>query len=918
VNDHSLTNISDEPEVLRRLTEPQQERLTEILDEYLRKMELGEVQDRSELLAANPDLVEALTEYLTKLDELTRLVGGEPRSSEIVGKLLGDYRLVRELGRGGMGIVYLAQQVSLDRMVAVKLLPFASLLEPKYIERFKNEARAAAQLEHPNIVPVFSIGQEDGIHYYAMRYINGQSLDHVIASAKLSDREHSLKRTIATAQLTLLLQQFAEVAEALHRAHEYGIVHRDIKPSNLLLDLNHKLWLADFGLARFQTDRPLTRTGEMIGTMRYMSPEQAVGRSELIDHRTDIYSLGATLYEAITHEPAVVGSEGPGLLRVIEQDAPIRMRKLCPGLPIDVQTLVEKAMAKHRDDRYDSADLFAQDLRRASSGYPILANRVSRFVLARRWLEKRSRLLAAAAAIVLMGTIGLVISLFLINEQRSAAEANFAVAALNLKEAWAAVDDLSKTSDELAAVTGAEQARQQILRKTLEYYQRLSKNGEESMRGSDLALTYTRIGALTEQLQPTETAIGYYTQAQQLYERLDRRKLNLDEVRDVRRQQAENLNALGLACTKVGLQVDAAGAFEAALAIQREIIGPDAGEREHRIDLGLTKNNFGLLLQKSGEITQAEAAYREAIELLERASQEDLRDFRALRGLGAALTNLGSVQTAQDPRQAQATLMKALDVQLPMISKSGNKLRASLEVVATYISLGDALMKLEDWQGAEEANSNASKISHQLVTIAPKVSLYQQDLAVSLNNLGLALRAQNKLKDAMAAFSKSIELQSSRLDDDPQNSLLASNLGGTLSNLAMISHAQNDFQKACDDLRKAIKLHELAVEIEPSNTSYRQNLGKSLANLTQLLRQLRNSDGELETLRQRQTLWKNDPIELQSVAEELALLINRTPQLVDELNVALGQCKAAGVDIDLLLRRPAFQSLPQNLRDRLK
>ena len=220
-----------------------------------------------------------------------------------------------------------------------------------------------------------------------------------------------------------MLQQFAEVAEALHRAHEYGIVHRDIKPSNLLLDSSHKLWLADFGLARFQTDRPLTRTGEMIGTMRYMSPEQAVGRSELIDHRTDIYSLGATLYEAITYEPAVVGTEGPGLLRVIEQDSPTRLRKLCPGVPTDVQTLVEKAMAKHRDDRYGSADLFAQDLRRASSGYPILANRLSRFVLAWRWLEKRRKLVAAAAVVVLIGTIGLVISLLLINEQRSAAEA---------------------------------------------------------------------------------------------------------------------------------------------------------------------------------------------------------------------------------------------------------------------------------------------------------------------------------------------------------------------------------------------------------------------------------------------------------------------------------------------------------------
>ncbi len=923
MTDHSQTNVSDDPEVLRQLTEPQQERLTEILDDYLRRMEAGDVQDRSDLIAANPDLAEALQEYLTKLDELNRLVVGEPRSSEIIGKQLGDYRLVRELGRGGMGIVYLAQQISLDRMVAVKLLPFASLLEPKYIERFKNEARAAAQLEHPNIVPVYSIGQDDGIHYYAMRYINGQSLDKVISSARINDRELSRKRTVSPKDLTALLQQFAEVAEALHRAHEYGVVHRDIKPSNLLLDLNHKLWLADFGLARFQTDRPLTRTGEMIGTMRYMSPEQAAGRSELIDHRTDIYSLGATLYEALTHEPAVVGSEGPGLLRVIEQDAPTRLRKLCPSLPVDVQTLVEKAMAKHRDDRYVSADLFAQDLRRASSGYPILANRLSRLVVAWRWLEKRRNLLVAAAVIVLMATVGLSISLFLINEQRRIAETNFATAALNLKEAWAAVDDLSQTNDELAAVPGAEQVRQLILKKTLDYYQRLSKKGEGAMRRSDLALTYRRIGAWTEELQSTDSAIGYYVQAQNLYERLDSSELNPQEIQEVRRQQAENLNALGLAYTKIGRQIDATSAYESALAIQSEFVASIAAGREHRVDLGLTKNNYGLLMQTSGDFAKSEAAFREAIDLLKNASQEDPQDFRALRGLGAALNNLGSIQTARDPKQAKQTLLEALGVQLPMTTNSRYQLRASLDVVASYINLGDALSKDADWAGAEEAYRNAVDRSRQLFTVAPKVSLYRQDLAVSLNNLGLALRSQNKLKDAMQAFRESIDLQTLRFDEDRENATLASNLGSTLNNLGMVSLAQEDFQKASDEFRRAVTMHRFALDTEPTSTSYRQNLGKSLANLSQLLRQLKDAEGEVETLRERRALWKDEPANLQMVAEELATLVNRSrklvdEQLVDELVVVLGLCKAAGVKIDLLLNQPAFQSLSQSLRDHLK
>ena len=910
MTDYSQTDSSEDPAVLRQLTEAQRERLTEILDEFLRKMEAGDVQDRSELIAAHPDLGEALQEYLTKLDELNRLVAGEPRSSEIIGKQLGDYRLVRELGRGGMGIVYLAQQISLDRMVAVKLLPFASLLEPKYFERFKNEARAAAQLEHPNIVPVYSIGQDDGIHYYAMRYINGQSLDQMISSNQ--------QPTVAGEPLALLLQQFAEVAEALHRAHEYGVVHRDIKPSNLLLDLQHKLWLADFGLARFQSDRPLTRTGEMIGTMRYMSPEQAAGRSELIDHRTDIYSLGATLYEALSHQPAIVGTEGPALLRMIEQDSPVRLRRLCPNLPIDVQTLVEKAMAKHRDDRYATADLFAQDLRRASSGYPILANRLSWTVLTGRWLEKRRKLLVLAAAVVAMATIGLSISLFLINQQRSVAEANFKTAASNLKEAWAAVEDLNNTNDELAAVPGAEQVRQQIMKKTLDYYQRLSRNGGEAIRKSDRALTYSRIGALTEELDSTDAALEHYVQAQQLYAGLDTRELASSEVRSVRRQQAENLNAIGLANTKIGLTLEATAAYEAALAIQTEFVGTAADQNEHRVDLGLTKNNFGLLLQASGEITKAEEVFNEAIALLKTAADEDPKDIRALRGLGAALNNMGSIQIAENPTLAKRTLLAALDIQLPITSISRYRLRASLDVVASYINLGNAFSKMDEWAGAEDANVHAADISRQLVTIAPKVSLYRQDLAVSLNNLGLALRSQNRLKAALEAFRESIQLQTVRLGEDPKNAALASNLGSTLNNSALVFKAQNDSQNASDDFRRSIAMHRVALAAEPTNASYRENLGKSLANLSQLLRQLADNDAELDTFRQRLDLWKTDATHLQNLAEEMATLLHRSPQLMDELVKTVELCRAAGVKLDDLLTRPAFQWLSPKLRDRLQ
>jgi tetratricopeptide (TPR) repeat protein len=586
---------------------------------------------------------------------------------------------------------------------------------------------------------------------------------------------------------------------------------------------------------------------------------------------------------------------------------------------MDVQTLVEKAMAKHRDDRYASADLFAQDLRRASSGYPILANRLSLLVRAWRWSEKRRNLLVAAATVVFMATLGLAISLILINEQRSVAETNFKTAALNLKEAWAAVDDLSNTSDELAAVPGAEQVRQQILRKALAYYERLSrKRADESIRQSDLALTYSRIGALTKELDSAEAAIEYFVQAQQLYDGIDSRGADLVELDEVRRQQAENLNALGLAYTTIGRTSEAARVYEATLSIQTEALGLVSDKREYRVDLGQTKNNYGLLLRKSGEDAKAEALFMEAITLLATACEEDPNDIRARRLLGAALNNLGSIQIDRAPLQAQWTLREAIKVQLPMSTSGKYGLKASLDVVASYISLGSAYSKVEDWVAAEDANRHAAEMSRRLVNAAPNFSLYRQDLAVSLNNLGLSLRSQNKLNAAMEAFRESIDLQTSRVNEDPKNALLASNLGSTLNNLAMISRAQNELENASGEFRRAVTMQKRSLELEPKNASYRENLGKTLANLSQLLRQLRGTDAELETFRQRQELWKNDPENLQSIAEEVANLVYRNPQLVDELGVTLRLCQAAGVNVGDLMKRPAFQLLQPSLRDHLK
>jgi serine/threonine protein kinase len=356
---------------------------------------------------------------------------------------IGDFRIIREIGRGGMGVVYEAEQISLRRRVALKVLPFAAVLDPKHVTRFKNEAQAAANLDHPNIVSVYSVGCDRGIHYYAMQYVEGQSLAEVVEELRAGSKEEvgsacraepgnpvrsnyqgparqagptSLDTQPIAALSTLhapgsLLpagtprEHFRHVArlgiqaaEALHYAHEMGIVHRDIKPSNLLVDAHGHLWITDFGLATTQTDAGLTMTGDILGTLRYMSPEQAAGDRPKIDYRTDIYSLGITLYELITQRAAFPGTERPILLRSIVEDDPPAPRRIRADIPIDLDTIVQRATSKEPADRYASMAEFAADLRCYLESRPIRAKRKSILQNVSKWMRRHHHVTISAAA----------------------------------------------------------------------------------------------------------------------------------------------------------------------------------------------------------------------------------------------------------------------------------------------------------------------------------------------------------------------------------------------------------------------------------------------------------------------------------------------------------------------------------------
>lgn len=395
----SPPSLGDSP-LLEALTDEQQDRLTQLLDRYLSALEQGERLDEAALLAEHPDLREALKHYLQSLGQLQQLATAGQGSGAILptppldislSMRIGDFELIRQLGRGGMGIVYEAKQLSLSRRVALKLLPITSSLDARMIARFQHEARAAAALAHPNIVPVLMVGDDAGVHYYAMHLVEGLSLDEVIELVRAARVEARRPSYVASPEplrsdgclvplatnLSDYIKQVLRIglaaADALAAAHRAGVIHRDIKPSNLMVEPGGKTWITDFGLARLHDVSSLTQSGDLVGTLRYMSPEQARGTAGSIDHRTDIYSLGATLYELLTLHPAYSDYVGSQLLQQIASGPPVSIRKLCPEIPREVELVLCRAMAHQRDERYASASDFAADLARLIEGEPIPA-----------------------------------------------------------------------------------------------------------------------------------------------------------------------------------------------------------------------------------------------------------------------------------------------------------------------------------------------------------------------------------------------------------------------------------------------------------------------------------------------------------------------------------------------------------------
>ncbi len=809
--------------------------LATILESYLAALEQGDVPDREAFLAAHPRHAMALERYLPWIEMLHDVKPRSPRAplGASMPSRLGDFELVGEIGRGGMGIVYQAEQCSLKRRVALKVLPFASMLDERQLARFKNEAVAAAQLHHPNIVPIYGVGHEQGLHFYVMQLIDGQTLEQWLHAWRGEQEDSSADRAgAASIDYCKLARWIAVAASALDHAHHQGIVHRDIKPSNLMLDSDGKLWITDFGLARTPREASITATGELPGTLRYMSPEQLRSKPGIVDHRTDIYSLGLTLFELAVGRPAFDATTQQELMRQIDGDQVPSPRRLDARVPRDLESIILKATSKEPPERYGSAREMADDLLAFVEGRPTVARPATLRERGEKWVRRHVRLVASAATLLAAVLVCAVASALVVwraqgetSRALELASQNYQLAEEHLRDARAAVDDLfTGVAAQLSDVPGAEPVRRRLLEQALSYYQKfIARAGQNTSVRAETGAAYYRCGQIGEQLGDDQAALAAYRQADQIW---------VSAVDDsALRRRAMCQNNIGLIHLRAGRTAESERHLRDAITLARKQLEHDGNDDATRHGLALGYANLAMALGVGPRWAEARDLLEQAIDLHRSATQTS----EAARGdLAAAYNQLGYVCCQSSPADAERAFRQAADEfgrlarQQPRVLHWQSQLAASLSNLAA-LSGGEGRV--------EEAESNyrrAIEIQRELADRAPQVVAYTRELAVTQNNLGYLLSLGGRHQAAVEQFQNARENLSRLASAHRESPEYASRMGAVCNNLALVLESQGLYDRAAVLFEEAIDWQRGALALSPGWTAAQEYLDSHAANLQRL------------------------------------------------------------------------------------
>jgi serine/threonine protein kinase len=605
-------------------------------DEFLEQLSRGEAPDVDDFVRRYPEVGGVLPQVLPALQLLHAVPSasqGLIATAREAFEALGEFRIVREIGRGGMGIVYEAEQVSLGRRVALKVLPVTAGLDAKQLARFRIEAQVMAALHHAHIVPIFAVGCDRGVHYYAMQLIGGRSLaDRLREPDEGRGSELGAHGRFAPREAARLAMQ---AAEALEHAHGLGVLHRDVKPGNLLVDGLGHLWVTDFGLARLQGRGDLTDSGDLLGTLRYMSPEQAAG-GHVLDPRTDVYALGATLYEVLTARPSFDGVDRQDLLRRIAHIEPVSLRRLDPAIPRDLETIVGKAMAKEPERRYATARELADDLGRFLDDRPILARRPGVAERLARWSQRHRRASAIAAGLLVLATLAASGGMARLweEQQRTLTALHAAQEARSherqaLRFTFLAGDEIAGRALARIASPGPVPAPEDIrrdqvfCRKTRDYYEEIARRyRDDPEMQAIVAAADHRIGFIRTILQEPH-AEDAYRRSMALYHEL----LAVSPgSRELRVALALTYGDLSLLLRTTGSPMSRRDCLERLVALREGLVADFPNERDYRVSLTYFQAELAGLLESLGQAGKAEPIRRRLRDNLFQATRSDPGD----------------------------------------------------------------------------------------------------------------------------------------------------------------------------------------------------------------------------------------------------------------------------------------------------
>jgi eukaryotic-like serine/threonine-protein kinase len=853
-DDHAHSPLTTHHSPLIASHTPGDDELARVLDEYLAEVEAGRPVDAEEWIARHPALADRLRACLKGLQlveevaAVSRSTAAE-RSSCDGGPELGDFQIVRTLGHGGMGVVFEAVQRSLGRHVALKVLPFGAAFDPRQLARFRVESQAAAQLQHNHIVPVYSVGCEGGVHYYAMQLIDGPTLAGVVSSLRKghgkgessSFRETTHHSPLTTHQLHSA-EFFREVARlghhaalALEHAHQNGVLHRDVKPSNLMIDGKGHLWVTDFGLARLQGEGSLTETGDFVGTVRYMSPEQTTANSSIVDERTDVYSLGATLYELLTLEPAFPGPDRQELLRCIAQDEPRRLRALNPAVPPDFETIVQKAMSKDAASRYVTAGALADDLRRFLEDQPILARRPSALERLARLARRRVRVVITVVSLLAVTVIGLALGMILvlakqaeIKRQKAEIERSHAEIRQQRDDARRAVDDMyvKVAQNWLIRQTALQPLQREFLVKALDYYERAAREaGAEAAARIRAAVASFRVGEIQRRL-------GQLDAAEQAY----RRALAVLEVeQNGNGLETDALHALAWSYAGLAdLLADTGRGDESRKALERSAEWTQAiiaRTPPSTASTYLLAHHHGLLARircLQGRLKEAEEASRKAIELGKAIREQNGSvEAESTSDLGVVVEQSGRLgEAAQLYRRAVL-----LDERIIKMDPRTPAYRQDL--AATLTRLAGALSKsLAKTPESEQVYRRAIGLYERLATDAPDVQVFRRELATTLWNLGTVLYNRGRLTEAEDVLRRPPAIFEALAIESPNVPRYREDLAASLSELAQVEWAIGQTASGLAHARRARNLYD---ELNPQSRVVQEKMARNLSGLGNFL-----------------------------------------------------------------------------------